>query len=88
MKLKYTMRKITVGGEITFVPVDAGARFSGVLNVNETGEFLLERLTRDTTVDALVAAVAAEYEGEPNAIRREVVAFVEKLKQNELLTED
>jgi len=88
MKLKYNMKKMVVGGEIALVPVDSACRFGGVINVNHTGDFVINCLKEDTTIDKIVAAALEQYNGDEQQIRDYITNFVEKLKENDLLTED
>jgi len=89
MKLKYSFKSITVGNTVTAVPVaESIDAFHGVLNVNETGAFLLELLQEETTMETMVARVMREYAGEEAQIRNYAEKFVAGLRENGLLLEE
>jgi hypothetical protein len=56
-----------------------------MITLNETGAFLWERLTEETTEDALVQALLAEYDVDETTARNAVVNFVKKLSDNGFL---
>lgn len=77
-----------VGEEGFLVPVGAAAeRFHGMLRMNGTAFFILERLKEDTTPAALVAALAEEYEGTAEQFAQSVEHTLSKLREAGALME-
>lgn len=54
-------------------------RAAEVLGLDAAASRILELLDGERSLEAVIAALTAEYEGEPEAIAREVEAFVEEL---------
>lgn len=54
-------------------------RAAEVLGLDAAASRILELLDGERSLEAVIAALTAEYEGEPKAITREVEAFVEEL---------
>lgn len=77
-----------IAGEIVAIPMGSSAGdFSGILGLNEVGQFLIERLAKEQTEDSLVAAVLAEYEVDEDTARVDVREVLENLRKAGLLTE-
>ncbi len=78
--------KRSVAGETLLVPTGSVTReFSGMILLNETGDFLWEQLQRPQTQDALVQALLDEFEvGESTAVT-DVRKFIDDGVQNGLL---
>lgn len=86
MKIKSGFILRNVGGQNVVVAVGAASRsFSGIIRLNETGKFLWERLTAEKTEEELCDALLSEYELSAEQARADVSAFVQKLKEAELL---
>ncbi len=81
MKIKdgYILRE--VAGNCLVVALSADTTFSGMLRLNETGKLLWEALQTDTTEDALVAALLAEYEIDEETARADVSRFLDSLAE-------
>lgn len=60
---------------------EASKNFNGMLRLNEEAAFAFELLQKGTTQEELVAALMEKYAGEEAAIRADVAAFLEKLKE-------
>ena len=83
MKIKrgFVLRK--VGGESVVVPVgEMSKKFHGMINLNETGDFLWNFFIENHNVDEAVAALLAEYEVDEATARADVEKFVEILTEN------
>ncbi len=83
MKIKrgFVLRK--VGGESVVVPVgEMSKKFHGMINLNETGDFLWNFFLSDHTVDEAVAALLSEYDVAEEIARVDVEKFVDILTQN------
>ncbi len=85
MKIRDTYILRNVAGENLVVTVGANVNFNSVMTLNETGKFLWEKLSDETTEDALVAALLSEYAVDKTTAERDVAAFIEKLKENNIL---
>lgn len=85
MKLKdgFLLRK--VAGEYVVIPTGSELDLNMMITLNGTGAFLWEKLQAETTEDALVAALLAEYDVDEDTAKKSVAAFVEKLKSHDFL---
>lgn len=74
------------------VVVSVGKRtldFNGIINLNDTGAFLWERLEKGTDEDALVAAILENYSDVDEAEARDSVrAFVDTLRKANCIDEE
>ena len=73
-----------------YIVVSVGTRvkeFNGVINLNETSALLWKQLEQGTTEDQLVEALIKEYEVDKELAKKDVQAFVSKLKEARLLSE-
>lgn len=88
MKLRYEFETTELGDEIIAVPVGDNARdFSGVLNLNDSAAAILKQLQKDTTVEQIVSALLEEYEGTKEEMTAFVENFIDKLRNEDLLSE-
>lgn len=55
--------------------------FNGMLTLNETGALLWQNLEKGADAEALTNALTAEYDVSAEEARKDVDAFLEKLKQ-------
>ncbi len=86
MKVKEDFLLREVAGCYVVVPVgSATVNFNGMLNLNETGAFLWEKLQKETSRDDLVAQLLDEYEVTEDIATKDVDAFIEKLQGANLL---
>lgn len=86
MKLKSTIILRKIAGETILVPVGEDAvRVNGLITVNEVGAFICEQLKEERTVDALVAAVTAQFDVDAQNARADITSFIHTLEENELL---
>lgn len=80
----YILRK--VAGEYVILPTGtATLSFNGMITVNEQGAFLWNALLEETTRDALVEAVLAEYEVDPETAGADVDEFLLVLQRSGIL---
>lgn len=73
-----------------YIVVSVGTRvkeFNGVINLNETSALLWKQLEQGATEDQLVEALIKEYEVDKELAKKDVQAFVSKLKEARLLSE-
>ena len=59
--------------------------FNGMMNLNETGAFLWEKLENDTTKEELLKAMLDEYEVTEDIAKKDIDNFITKLKDGNLL---
>ena len=86
MKLKSTIILRKIAGETILVPVGEDAvRVNGLITVNEVGALICEQLKEERTVDALVAAVTAQFDVDAQTARADIASFVHTLEENDLL---
>jgi len=86
MKIKDGFILRDVAGSYIVVPVGSQTLdFRCMITLNETGAFLWQQLQQEQEASALVEAVLAEYEVEPDVAKADVDRFVESLKEADLL---
>ena len=86
MKLKSTIILRKIAGETILVPVGEDAvRVNGLITVNEVGALICEQLKEERTVDALVAAVTAQFDVDAQTARADIASFIHTLAVNDLL---
>ncbi|MBR2279842.1 MAG: PqqD family protein [Ruminococcus sp.] len=86
MKVKkdFILRKVS--DSYIVVPVgEAVVDFSGMVNLNESGAFLFEKLQKGVTEDELVEALLSEYDVEETVARADVKRFISKVKDAGIL---
>lgn len=80
----FCIRKIL--DETIIIPTGEAARcLSGLIAVNETGEFLFQLLQTEQTVESLVAEMLNEFDVDEETAEAGVKAFVDVLKENQML---
>ena len=88
MKIKDGFIVNKVGSQYVVVPVgEASMERHCMIRLNGTGTFLWEQLGANTTEDALVEALLAEYAVDEDTARADVATFLEKLRDADLLEE-
>ena len=88
MKLKNEFIKSTIADECIVIPVgERVVDFSGIIKLNETGEFLWDRLQRDTTKETLCSEMLKEHGVDEAQAMEDVEAFLSLLKEKNLLEE-
>ena len=86
MKVKEDFLLRKVAGCYVVVPVGrATVDFNGMLNLNETGAFLWEKLQNDTTKEELVDSLLKEYEISEDIASRDVDVYIKKLEDAGLI---
>lgn len=86
MKIKDGFIVNKVGSQHVVVPVgEASMERRCMIRLNGTGAFLWEQLGAETTEDALVQALLAEYAVDEDTARADVAAFLGKLRDADLL---
>ena len=85
MKLKDGFLMRQVAGQTVVFPCGDELDLNLMITLNETGAFLWERLTEETTEDALVAALLSEYDCDEVTAKQAVAGFVKKLDDHGFL---
>ncbi len=86
MKIKEGFILREVAG--SFIVVAVGDRvkdFNGIINLNETGAFLWNKLAEGTDRETLLNALLEEYDVEKVTAEKDVDGFIAKLKEAGLL---
>ena len=89
MKIKegYILRN--VAGSFVVVPIGvATLEFNGMMNLNETGAFLFEKMIDGISRDDLIKALTDEYDVDDETAAGDVDAFIEKVKEQDLFEEE
>ncbi len=82
MKLKPGFVTHKVGKEQMMVAAGPAARsFHGLVRSNETAAFIINCLKKETTEEAIVEAMLAEYEAPRETVARDVHRVVEQLRE-------
>lgn len=85
MKIKegYILRN--VAGSFVVVPVgNATLEYNGMMNLNETGAFLFEKMIEGISREDLIKALTDEYDVDDETAEKDVDAFIEKVKEQDL----
>lgn len=70
-----------------FVAVEMGGSFNGMIKLNDTAAFIAENMQEDTTVEAVVQKLMAEYEVDQDTATKSVEEVAKKFRQAGLLLE-
>lgn len=79
MKIKSGFVLQDVAGDTVVLPVDADLNMNMMITLNGTGRFIWEHLENETTEEAIVAAMLAEYDVDENTASKCVADFIAKL---------
>ena len=85
MKLKEGFILQEVAGETVVLPTGDDLDMNMMITLNSTARFLWERMEQETTKEALVDALLAEYGIDRGTAQLCVDNFVEKLVENDFL---
>ncbi len=86
MKLKKQLVKRNIAGDVILVPVgDSSLTLKGLMTLNETAEFIWDRLADAADAAELAAALCSEYEVEPAEAMTDVEALLAQLKELEII---
>ncbi len=80
MKINQNFVIYNTGGETLLVPT-AEAPFHGLMQGNETLDFILNFLKNDVTEEEIISALAAEYEGNIDDMREDVFKTLSELRR-------
>lgn len=81
MKIKdgYKLCKVR-DNSIVIAVGDAVMDFNGLVTLNETGEFIWQKLENDMTEDEIISAMTSEYDIDRETAKADFDEFIEKLK--------
>ena len=86
MKIKddFILRK--VADSYVVVPVNKMTLdFNGIINLNETGAFLFERLQQGAEREELISALLEEYDVTPERAAADIDIFLQKVRDADVL---
>lgn len=88
MKIKSGFMTRKIGDKIVAVAVGERSReFNGIINLNETGEFIWKCLENDTSLDEVADKVAKQYEIDLQKATEATARFIDELKRNNFIEE-
>lgn len=88
MKLKYEFTIEKIGDNNIAVPSGSAiVDFNGILKLNETAAFIIEKLNDEISMDDLVFAVSEKFSCDKNAASENVEYIINGLKESNLLAE-
>lgn len=86
MKIKNGFMLRHVAEQWVVVPIgERVVEVSGILTLSETGAFLWKILENGATEDELIDKILAEYSVDEATARKDVLAFIDNVKQKGLL---
>ena len=85
MKIKEGFILRNVAGSYVVVPIgEATLDFNGMMNLNETGAFLFEKMIEGISREDLIKALTDEYDIDEETASVDVDAFIEKVEKEDL----
>lgn len=82
MNLKKQLVKRKIAGEVILVPVgDASLELKGLMTLNESGEFIFDRLRTAANEDELTDALLEEYDVSREEAAADVHSFIKSLTE-------
>ena len=88
MRLKYTFEIMELDDNMVAVPVgDGSAAFQGVIKLNDTAAAIFALLKEETTEEAVVDAMAKEYDIDRETLASDVHNYLTTFREKELLAE-
>ena len=86
MKIRKELIRREIAGDVILVPVGGTMlENNGLFALNELGAFLWDRLESAEDEESLVQAVLSEYEVDEDTARTDTAAFLQKLREMEIL---
>lgn len=82
---EFVLREIA--GEYVIVPIGRTTLdFNGIITVNDIGKFLWENMQDDFDEETLLAKVLDEYDVDEDTAMADIREFVDKLKENNIIS--
>jgi hypothetical protein len=86
MKVKDNLILREIAGSWIIVPVaEMVVEFNGLMNLNESGAYLWNKLVEGAEVDELVSGLLSEYDIDEETAKADIQEFVGQLKEKGLL---
>ena len=88
MKLRYQFVVQNVSGKPVAVAVGQdNEKFNGMIKLNTAGELIFNLLANERTQEELLSRFADHFGVSVETVKPDVLAFVDQLRQNDLLSE-
>lgn len=88
MRIKSGFMTRKIGNKIVAVAVgDRAKEFNGMIDLNETGEFIWKCLEKDSTIDEVSQRLVEEYGIDFDRAKNSATKFISVLVENELVEE-
>ena len=85
MKIKEGFILRNVAGSHVVVPIgEATLDFNGMMNLNETGAFLFEKMIEGISREDLIKELTSEYDVDEETAAKDVDAFIELVEKEDL----
>lgn len=86
MTIKKQLVKRNIAGDVILVPVgDSSLTLKGLITLNETAEFIWDRLTDAADAAELAAALCGEYEIDAATARSDVDEILAQFRELEII---
>ncbi len=86
MKIKKEMVLRNIAGDYVLVPAGASVKeYNGLFAINEVGAAIWDLLEKCETEDEIACALAKEYDAPNELLKKDVTAFLKKLKDLDLI---
>lgn len=86
MKIKSGFMTRKIGDKIVGIAVgERSKEFNGMINLNETGQFIWKCLENNTTINEVVEKVVKEYEIDNDTANKAVNSFIDELKKHDFI---
>ncbi|MGN0526102.1 MAG: PqqD family protein [Acutalibacteraceae bacterium] len=88
MKISENYILKTIAGQPVVVPVgEAASNINGMITLNGVAEIIWKGLQAEKSVDAIIEEIMAEYSADIDVVKKDVNAFIEKLRSYNILEE-
>lgn len=78
-----------VAGEYILIPVgEAALKFNGVFSVTEVGAEIWKGLTEGKKKEEIITCILEEYEVDETSLRTDYDAFIDRIRELSLITEE
>lgn len=81
MKVKDGFILRTVAGETIVLPTGGTVDMDLMITLNDTGRFLWQAMEQETTEEAMLQAMLAEYDVDEATARKSISDFVSRMKE-------
>ena len=86
MKIKREFVLRNIGGDLLLVPTGKTAlSLNGMITLNEVGGEIWNMLPEVENEEEIVQRILAEYDAEPEEVRKDVSEFLEKFRELEII---